>query len=832
MAERIQKALTKKEYEKAYELIQRGLEKEPLNPGINYYKGLLFFEKEYAGNNLDTARLAIKESLLLFENATADILEDLEKDGITAENLTLLFEKVRDENYQVTIENLSLATIAKFFEDYPNSIYHKEKLQFKRDSIDFQITVAKGTTKDYSDFIKNHQTSVFTLKADSILDVMRFHELEQKGTLNDYYLFLNQYPNTRFRNNVETYVLKVSTASHELKSYEKFLSFSEVPALRSKVQGVLYFLQRDYPFDNDSLNRLKNIEDTWLYPVVENDLIGFYDFHGVKRIDNKYVQISDQYKCDLTKDDWIFVMTEERGVIVDKSGRVILNNVEDYKNLSADLALIQRSNRWWLYHKNGYQILESEVEQAELIDNLWIKVKQHGKWGLASYLGLEIAESIYDDIYQEGHFWFFERNGLIAIYTKNLILNEIEDRGLSLEFKFDDIEMVNDHSLIGFRDDRECLLDSTLSFLVPWGTYQINPEASGWYLKSEAGYRLYNESAEEVMNNHYPYLETNEGWLAIQTTDDWMLLPRRNSLLPSRSYDSIKLINRYSALLIKDHLQTLLFLSGNKIEISDQRIQTFQNQANYLRLFDNNTTTLLDQNGDLIIEGKFDDMHFLNDTLIKVLVREKYGLVSTKGDWILNPVFEALDKKGDLVLTLIKGKIGCYDPKVNKLIETEYESSIHRFGSNYLAKKDGKFGVIDFVKKEILPFRYDDIKIWNDSTFLVEENNTHSIIKANLEVVKDGFQSIQLMVENERNNIFRFVKNGKYGLMSNRYGELLEPEFTDILNISTQENPFFFADQHLDKAGFHVVSYINEEGKLILSKAYTRAEFDKILCDN
>ncbi len=40
-----------------------------------------------------------------------------------------------------------------------------------------------------------------------------------------------------------------------------------------------------------------------------------------------------------------------------------------------------------------------------------------------------------------------------------------------------------------------------------------------------------------------------------------------------------------------------------------------------------------------------------------------------------------------------------------------------------------------------------------------------------------------------------------------------------------------FADQHLDKAGFHVVSYVNEIGKLILSKAYTLEEFEDILCD-
>ena len=80
--------------------------------------------------------------------------------------------------------------------------------------------------------------------------------------------------------------------------------------------------------------------------------------------------------------------------------------------------------------------------------------------------------------------------------------------------------------------------------------------------------------------------------------------------------------------------------------------------------------------------------------------------------------------------------------------------------------------------------------------------------------------------------VFRIVREGKYGLLSTTRGELLAPEYTDIYNVGSAEVPLFFADQHLDKAGFHVVSYIDDSGKLVLSKAYTREEFDRILCDD
>ena len=259
--------------------------------------------------------------------------------------------------------------------------------------------------------------------------------------------------------------------------------------------------------------------------------------------------------------------------------------------------------------------------------------------GLITYLGIQIAELKYEDIYKEGVFWVFKRDGLLAVYTEELILEEIEDRGLSLEFKFDDIEPVNQNMLIGFRDDRECLLDSTLNFLVPWGEYEIHPEESGWYLKSDAGYQLYNSLDSLVINKVFPYIESNKGWLALKMETDWLLLPKIQSIQPSREYDSIKLINDYAALLIKEDVKELLFRSGDRINIETELVRTFPNRPEIVSLTDKDQTRLFNPNGKLILEGTFDKISFVNDSLFKVEIKKKQGLKHINGDWILNPVF-------------------------------------------------------------------------------------------------------------------------------------------------------------------------------------------------
>ena len=95
-----------------------------------------------------------------------------------------------------------------------------------------------------------------------------------------------------------------------------------------------------------------------------------------------------------------------------------------------------------------------------------------------------------------------------------------------------------------------------------------------------------------------------------------------------------------------------------------------------------------------------------------------------------------------------------------------------------------------------------------------------------------SIDKLELLVASETERIYKFVQEGKFGLLSNRAGILLNPEYSDIFNVGSQEEPLFFADQHLSHAGFHVVSYVDAAGTLIFSKAYNREEFDRILCDD
>ena len=85
--------------------------------------------------HLDSARLAIEDAIQKYEIAPQDLLDELLEDGIASDSITLIHEKIRDQTYQNTLDDFSIAEAQIFREKFPQSIYEPQ-LTFKVDSIE------------------------------------------------------------------------------------------------------------------------------------------------------------------------------------------------------------------------------------------------------------------------------------------------------------------------------------------------------------------------------------------------------------------------------------------------------------------------------------------------------------------------------------------------------------------------------------------------------------------------------------------------------------------------------------------------------------------------
>lgn len=829
--DRIQKAIEKEDYPKAKELILRAYEKEPENPGIYYFHAALLFSEAYPKFHADSARILVSDAIKKYLQSSSEVKDQLEGEEIFLEMFQHLSSDIEKYLFLEVTDKLSIDAIEVFMEKYPQSQY-SNILTYKRDSLAFSKSTVSESEKGYVQFMQNYPSSIFYAKADSLLDRVRYRKLTNEGRLDDYVAFKKRYPGTYHLSQVEAYILKHSTVSQSEKSIYSFIQKCQTPSLKKKAADVLYYLSDRSYFEahplKDSLEQVIQLSDVALFPVLEPDGFGFQSTAGQLQIPYVYAEVQEEAKCKTSTDDWLYLKDNKEGLIVLKNGRQLLKRIEDYESLSSSLALIKRNGDSFLYHKSGFMILDHPIEMAEMLDNGWIKVRRKNKWGLYTVFGLEIAPVLFDDIESLGSFLVFKRADKLGLYTRDRILGEINNDGLSIEFKFDDLELVNDNLVIGFNAEKECLIDQNLHFLIPWGEYEINTDPSGWYLRKQGGYYLYGDSTDRIVDKKYLYLESNKAWFALKAEDGWLLVHKEKEKATSGGYDSLKLINDKTALLFQEGKRSILFNTGEQLYLGAEKIETFPGRSDYLMISDQENTAIY--SGDkMLFKGKYDRISFLSDSLLKVSVRGKQGIIDIRGHSVLQPIYDSIDARDGLILTLLRGGIGCYDIANDHLIPPEYESRISKINGLYLVKKGG-YHLIDIEGNEIFDQEFDEITTWNDSSYFVLKNDKYLIIRRNGQTMLSGLDAPIQIAESGKNQIFKTLKDGKFGLISTQGGIILDFNYSDIVAIGTETDPLFFADQHLSNAGYHVVSYVNASGKLIFSKAYRKEEFDRILC--
>jgi hypothetical protein len=178
------------------------------------------------------------------------------------------------------------------------------------------------------------------------------------------------------------------------------------------------------------------------------------------------------------------------------------------------------------------------------------------------------------------------------------------------------------------------------------------------------------------------------------------------------------------------------------------------------------------------------------------------------------------------------GKFGIFNPAKNIKIEPEYEISIKPYNESLLiASKAGKKGLVDHQNKPLIPFQFEEINYWSDSLSLVKQGTWKIYDIYNKKIVLEGIDNWKYVRNDGNEALIIYNKDGFYGVLHNKNGEIIPPTNTDIINIGTEVEPVFFTEKVIREADFYVVLYYNQKGEIFRKQAFTREQYDKILCD-
>ncbi len=188
----------------------------------------------------------------------------------------------------------------------------------------------------------------------------------------------------------------------------------------------------------------------------------------------------------------------------------------------------------------------------------------------------------------------------------------------------------------------------------------------------------------------------------------------------------------------------------------------------------------------------------------------KYGVINNNGDIVIEPTFEELvvipnnSKPIFICIYDINDTTGEYKTKVlnneNQEILTGYDKveAIDNFDLNkniwyednvLRVSKNGKYGIIDFNGKEILPCEYDEITALKGvkNNFIVNKDQKVGLVnEQGQEIIATKYNKILALTENYSNQYIVVDENNNYGLISTSGKLIIEPKYEDIKYLKSQ----------------------------------------------
>lgn len=189
----------------------------------------------------------------------------------------------------------------------------------------------------------------------------------------------------------------------------------------------------------------------------------------------------------------------------------------------------------------------------------------------------------------------------------------------------------------------------------------------------------------------------------------------------------------------------------------------------------------------------------------------KFGVINNEGETVINPEYTeiVLIPNKDVPIFIctydLNDQDGTYKTKVinqkNEEIFKEYSKveAIDNFDSKQniwyeddvlRVEKDGKYGLINFEGKEVLPCDYDEITALKGVTnnLLVKKDGKVGLVNEKGQtIVNTEYKDIKTLKEGYKNEYIIVNDNNQYGIISTTGTVIIEPKYEDVKYLNNSE---------------------------------------------
>jgi hypothetical protein len=402
------KALEKGKHQKVKSVLNKSLEKFPVNPGARFAYSLLYFDSTYVNHNLDSAHIFIEQAFL--DQQALDSLEGfpLEKTGLTLEDLNQHKASVDRTAFSYATELNTVQSFQYFIDVYQNAPQLANAVS-RRDQLAFEIASAENTFAGYKNFLDQYPDAQQIPLARERYDSLVFQAKTADGKLHDFVKFLEDHPDTPYRDQAEWQIFQLGTLDDEIESYRVFKQHYPESRYVTLTDDILYHRDKQlFAKENalsDSLKNAYQLESSSLIPIFENGQYGFIDQYGNDVNPPAFDSIPEYYLCQLLDEDVLQAFVQDKLVLMGRNQKILWDKPFDQvKDLGRGLLEIRAGNQYGVLHKSGWLVLEIAYDKIEFLGENFLALEKDGKWGISSMTGRVIMPPGYESIENKGSF--------------------------------------------------------------------------------------------------------------------------------------------------------------------------------------------------------------------------------------------------------------------------------------------------------------------------------------------------------------------------------------------------------------------------------------------
>jgi len=861
--------------------------------GKYYLYSLLYLKNTDSRTKIDTSYAYIKKSINTYPTELTKEREELEELGIFISSLDSIKAIIDSIEFSFVSKINSISEYKRYMKDHKDSkFYDQSKKNWH--SLEFKIVSKINNWQAYEEFMDNFQDAEDFLLAKSLYEELLFKEKTSDRSIFSFEKFIEDNPKTPYRDSLELLIFNYYGLSNNTKSLKNFIakyprSKYSIQALNilyhssNKDLSILKNIDVDDSFE-DSLTSISNIDKENILGVYEEEEVYFINEKGKKILNFDYEIISNNTFCSFEDSDFFIIEKENNLNIVNREfSKIYSGPISNYiEDIGSGLIKILYDDRVEIVHKSGKHIFSGEYNDVYLVDGRYLLLDRDDKYSLYTFLGEKIFGSIFSDVFQEGSFIIFENEERkLYVTTSDKLEEEVLNLKIDANFTHDDYEYFEDDKILLFSNDREELLDSDMNQIISLDSQIIEKNSFGWTATTDFGTRIVSDKISIPFSSLYDKIVYSEKYFIGKRNSYWEVRDIQEDSIILDNLDSVSSITD-SVIWYRDKMQESIYFPNSKeiifegnynfnvlsskfgslkyikiqtrdeVYIVDMLGNKLPSAEYYYTVEKGNTFSFLSRkfnisqseimkinnkkNKKLFVGEKLKVRGYIpsaviSDSLFLIEFNGKKGISDAGGSIILEPEYDGITNLSESNIILIKNeKFGNFNSSSKKLITPKFSSVIQPIGESYFKiSTDNSYGLIDEDGNQILS-GYEDIKFWNDSLFILYQNQEYTLYNVfKMEKVIE-FENFSF-INNETIDIIKIKTKEGYGIYSSIYGEILMPVYDSIESFYVDGRNYFLAKREISEANLLINLLVNKIGEVILNQALDLETISLIGCD-